>query len=275
MGLVAPPPEEDEAVEDGRVEGHHRGEEREDGIRSHGARYRPPARVLDPARIVRMRGFLALALVAAVAYAISRVFLGHPRPAAPLTRLTRREAAFVDAAAETLFPPGGEVPPSGRDAGIPLYVDGYVKRVPRNIARLMRLLFFLVEHATLFFPAPGGLLGGGMRRFSALDAAQREAVLEGWRTSRLFPRRLVFTSLRAILTLGYFADPAVLRALGLAPYDLRSPVCEADLLYPRVGALPETIRLGRGDLTPPSDGTPIPLDAPLHPAFAAREGAPR
>ena len=34
---------------------------------------------------------------------------------------------------------------------------------------------------------------------------------------------------------------------------------------------PETaLRLGRADLTPPSDGTPIPLDAPLHPSY--REG---
>ena len=53
----------------------------------------------------------------------------------------------------------------------------------------------------------------GWRRFSALDAERRGAVLEGWRRSRWFARRLVFTSLRAIVTQAYFADPAVLRAL--------------------------------------------------------------
>jgi hypothetical protein len=129
----------------------------------------------------------------------------------------------------------------------------------------MRMLFFLVEHATLFFPAPGR---GGFRRFSSLSEQQQVAVLESWRSSRLFLRRLVFTSLRAILTMGYFADPAVARGVGLAPYAITSPRCEADLLYPRVGEHPETIPWTREDLTPPSDGTPIELDAPLHPDFA-------
>jgi hypothetical protein len=128
----------------------------------------------------------------------------------------------------------------------------------------MRLLFCLLEQATLVFPAPGR---GGRRRFSSLDPAQREAVLEGWQRSRLFPRRLVFTSLRAILTMGYFAHPAVLRGLGLAPYRVEPPVAEADLLYPPIGAPPAAIRFTRADLTPPSDGTPL-RGAPLHPDYA-------
>jgi hypothetical protein len=135
----------------------------------------------------------------------------------------------------------------------------------------VRLLFFLVEHATIVFPAPGGL--SGMRRFSSLSEAQRVAALDGWQRSRLFPRRLVFTSLRAIATMGYFSSPAVLRALDLAPRAIPTPVCEADLLYPRIGAHPDTIRKTRADLTPPSDGTPLPSDAPLHPCYAAPAGA--
>ena len=94
----------------------------------------------------------------------------------------------------------------------------------------MRALFFLFEHATLVFPAPGGLRG--MRRFSALTRPQREAVLERWRTSRLFLRRLVFTSLRALCTLGYFASPGCCARLRLAPFAIETPVCEADLWYP-------------------------------------------
>jgi len=129
---------------------------------------------------------------------------------------------------------------------------------------LMHLLFFLIEHATLFFPAPGG---GGHRRFSALTVEQRTAAIEGWRTSRLFPRRIVFASLRAILTMGYFAYPAVLRQLGLAPYEIRTPISEVDLWYPRIGASRASIRLSPADLTAQSDGTPIPLDAPLDPAY--------
>jgi hypothetical protein len=119
----------------------------------------------------------------------------------------------------------------------------------------MRLLFVLFEHGTLVFPAPGGLRG--RRRFSSLDLERRIAVLEGWAGSRLSARRLAFGNLRAIVTLGYFAHPPVLRQLGLAPWAIDPPVCEADLLYPRVGAHPDTISLTRADLTPASAAVPI------------------
>jgi hypothetical protein len=217
-----------------------------------------------------MSAVAVLALLAALGYALARVFAGHPAPAQPLHVLAPREAAFLDAAADALFPAGGPVPPSGREAGVALYADRWLAVVPTHIRVLVRLLLFLVEHATLVFPAPGGL--AGMRRFSSLSEAQRVAALDGWQRSRLFPRRLVFTSLRAIATMGYFASPAVLRALDLAPRAIPTPVCEADLLFPRVGEPSSAIRRTRADLTPPSDGTPLPLDAPLHPAFAPPSG---
>ena len=127
-----------------------------------------------------------------------------------------------------------------------------------------RLLFLLVEHATLLFPAPGPR---GFRRFSSLAPAQREAALDGWRTSRLFPRRLVFASLRALLTNAYVADPGVLRGLGLTPFAIDTPVCEADLLYPPIGRPPAAIR--HVATTPPSDGTPLDPAAPRHPAYTS------
>ena len=129
----------------------------------------------------------------------------------------------------------------------------------------MHLLFILMEHATLFFPAPGR---GGTRRYSALEAEQRVAVLDAWSESSLFVRRVVFTSLRAVLTLGYFAHPPVLRTLGIAPPAIDSPICEADLLYPRIGEHPDSIEKTRSDLTPPSAGVPLASDRPLHDAFA-------
>ena len=200
----------------------------------------------------------------ALGYAVSRVALGYPRPSRRFPSLSRFEVAFLEGAAEATFPPGGEIPPSGLEADLSGYTDRLLVASSPRMRLLMHLLFFLVEHATIFFPASGRL---GWRRFSALDIEQRAAVLEGWRTSRLFPRRLVFASLRAILTMGYFAFPPVLRQLGLAPYAIVTPVCEADLMVPRIGASRSSIRLSRADLTPPSDGTPIPMDAPLHPAY--------
>ena len=76
----------------------------------------------------------------------------------------------------------------------------------------------------------------GWRRFSSLGAEQQVAYLDGWRTSASFPRRLLFTSLRAILTMGYFADEKVLGALGLTAQGIDSPRVEADLLWPAIGA---------------------------------------
>jgi hypothetical protein len=128
---------------------------------------------------------------------------------------------------------------------------------------LMRLLFFLMEHATLLFAAPPPR---GRRRFSSLDAGQRTAVLESWRASRLFPRRLVFTSLRAVLTNAYLADPEVLRHLGLTPWAIVPPVAEADLLYPPIGRPKEAIR--HRATTAPSDGVPLDPAAPRRPAPA-------
>lgn len=150
--------------------------------------------------------------------------------------------AFLEAASDAMFPPGGPIPESGIDAGVPAYVERYVAAVPPRVRLLMRLLFFLVEHASL-------------PRFSKLPHERRVAALEGWRTSRFFLRRLVFTSLRAILTMGYFADPGVLRRAGLAPFEIPTPVCEADLLYPPIGQPRSAIR--HRAVTPPSDGTPL------------------
>jgi hypothetical protein len=200
-----------------------------------------------------MLGWMLAALV--FGWAVARVCLGYPPAAGDCARLRRGERALLAAVAEAVFPPGGAIPCSGLDARILPYVDGLMLRAHPRPRRLMRLLFFLFEHGTLVFPAPGGLRG--RRRFSSLDLERRIAALESWAGSRLSARRLAFGSLRAIVTLGYFAHPPVLRQLGLAPWAIDSPVCEADLLYPRVGAHPDTISLTRADLTPASAAVPI------------------
>jgi hypothetical protein len=210
---------------------------------------------------VPIRVLLVAAVLVVVVWGLRRLFGGYePRPRA--RHLSAREWALIEAVCDAMFPPGGAIPPSGREAGVPDYVDGYVAAVPPLTGRLMRMLFLLVEQATLIFPAPGS---GGRRRFSDLTVEQRVASLESWRTSGFFPRRLVFTSLRAILCMGYLADPAVLRALRLAPWDITPPVAEADLLYPPVGQPRSAIR--HTETTPPSDGTPLEIGGPIHPDY--------
>ena len=202
-----------------------------------------------------------------------RVFGGYARPAAPLRGLSRAEAALLEAAAEALFPSGGALP-AGLDTGVPAWCGSWLAALPSGTRLLVRCLFALVEHGTLLFPASGW---DGVRRFSSLDAARRGEVLEAWRTSRWFPRRLVFTSLRAIVTQAYFADAAVLRALGLAPLAIRAPITAADALYPPIGQPRSAIRFRaeqvevHGPLDRPPAAAPLDLESPLHSAYRERE----
>jgi hypothetical protein len=202
----------------------------------------------------------------ALAYGAYRFLAGYPPPPVGLAVLAPREYATVAAAALASYPRGGAIEPSGLDAGIPAHVDRFVAAQPPATRLLMRLLFVLVEHATLVFPAPGL----GFARFSSLREDQQVAYLQSWQRSRLLPRRLVFVSLRAILTMGYFADPAVLRALGLAPRAIATPAIEADLLWPRVGASPQSIAVRAGELASSGSGEPLGVEGPLHPDFEAR-----
>ena len=149
---------------------------------------------------------------------------------------------------------------------LPAYVDRFFATLDAGKRFQIRLLLMLVEQATIFFPAPGR---GGRRRFSRLDFEQRAAVLRDWSESRWFARRTVFTALRAVLTTGYLGHPVAMRALGLAPLAIESPVLAADCLYPPIGRPPEEIRHTADDRTPPSQGVPLALDGPLHPDFAA------
>jgi hypothetical protein len=208
---------------------------------------------------------LWLAVSAALVYAAVRIWAGYPSVRG-FRVLTRQEVAFLDAAGDAMYPAGGPLPPSGSEARVSATLDGYLEIVPARMRWLMRLLFFLLEHATLLFAAPPPR---GRRRFSSLSREQREAALEGWHKSGWFPRRLVFTSLRALLTNAYVADPAVLRHLGLTPFSIETPVCEADLLYPPIGRPRSAIRHAR--ITAPSDGTPVDLLAPRHAAYREAE----
>ncbi len=203
--------------------------------------------------------------VLALCYAVSRVAIGYPDPRRQYRGLGRGEVAFISSAGEAMYPAGGPIPSSGLDADLPGYLERLLAASHLQTRILLHLLFFLVEHGTLLFPTPGR---GGMRRFSSQDVEHRVAALDGWAESTLFFRRVVFTSLRAVLTMGYFAHPPVVRRLGLAPLAIESPICEADLLYPRIGERPESIGKTAADLTAPSAGIPLPQDGPLEPGFA-------
>ena len=92
---------------------------------------------------------------------------------------------------DTFFPADNGVP-SASELGVVDALLGAVAANPRAAERrqLARLL-------TIWDPALlTGLGGGGLRRLSALDQAQRERVLLSWCDSRLPQRRAAFQALR-------------------------------------------------------------------------------
>ena len=210
-------------------------------------------------------GALLIGLVLAFAvYAVRRLFAGYPPWPQPLQLLSSREAVFLDSAAEAMFPAGGAIPLSGREADLPTFADRFLQSLHPRVRVQIRLLLMLFEQVTFFLPAPGR---GGHRRFSGLDLEQRVAVLRDWSESRSFLRGLVFTALRAVLTMGYLGHPVALRYLNLAPLHIVSPVLEPDLLYPPIGMPRESNLRTRADLTAPSDGEPLDPYGRLHPDY--------
>ncbi|HVH20495.1 MAG TPA: hypothetical protein VNF72_19535, partial [Myxococcota bacterium] len=82
-----------------------------------------------------------IAIVAVlVGYALVRVFAGYPAAAQPAEALRRRELALVAAVADALFPPGGAVAESGREADVAGYVDRLVAASQPRQRMLMRAL---------------------------------------------------------------------------------------------------------------------------------------
>lgn len=195
---------------------------------------------------------------------IGRFFLGYPGTPVGARTLPAREYQTARAAALVIYPEGGAIAASADSARVALHADRFVGAQTRSNQILMHLLFIAVEHATLVFPSHGPR---GWRRFSSLDPDQQLAYLEGWRQSELAPRRLVFMSLRAILTMGYFADPSVLRSLGLAPREIERRVVAADLLWPAVGERPESIPYTEADVNGRGDLPPLGPSEPLHPDY--------
>ncbi len=164
-------------------------------------------------------GVAGVATLLALGLLFRGIFGGYP--AAPLVpacaRLNRKEQAVVAACADTLFPPGGPIPLSGTEAGAVRYFDNYLGGVSATQRRLIRLLLHAVEHSPWLF-------GPARRvRFTRLSAAERVAVLEAMGQSPIYLRRVMFVSLRVILTMGYLANEEVARTIGVvaerAPFD--------------------------------------------------------
>ena len=210
-------------------------------------------------------GLLVISAAIGVAVASQRRFIaGYPAPPPGLGVLHRGEAAFIQAAAEALFPDGSSLPISGAAAQLPLYVDHHLSALPAAQRLQIRALLLLFEHLSLVWPAREP---GGRDRFSSLSVTSRLGVLARVADHPDARIRLLFTALRAIVSLGYLGHPANLSALSLAPFEIEPAVSDAELLFARVGALPMSIRYGEADRTDPVTRGPLDPHGPRHRAY--------
>lgn len=112
-----------------------------------------------------------------------------------LQTLSPKEYAVVRAAAESIL------------EGVPVPPERVAQRIDRELALAgdpiltdMKTVLALLEHLTL--------LGGRMRRFTALDVEARVAYLHGWARSRFNLRRAVFQAVRAFVCFFAYSDDA-------------------------------------------------------------------
>jgi len=142
------------------------------------------------------------------AWACREVFSGYPVTPMGLKVLGKKTHAVVCAIGEALLPEGGDIELSHEQARVPQFIDEYVSFVPSMTKWLMLALFFLMEHATYIFAFT-------THRLSDLPVEKRVKYLDGWERSRLYPRRIAFTSLRAVYGMAYLGCPEVEKAMGM------------------------------------------------------------
>jgi choline dehydrogenase-like flavoprotein len=171
---------------------------------------------------------------------ILRLVVGYPLPERPIEGLNRTTWAFVKAAGETLFPPGGAIPPSADDVDVPGYLDHWMAALPPRQQLLITLLFTAIEQGTLLL-GPG--LKGRLHRFSGLSTDDRITYLRRIEQHPLFLVRALLAALRTIFSFAYLDREPVKEAMGIAPMPCT---------WPRSTHLrPET--MGKGKLIEPGD----------------------
>jgi hypothetical protein len=214
----------------------------------------------------------ALILLVLTVLLYRRFVSGYVPAPLGLAVLSGGEAAFIDAVAEVLFPGGLDLPLAGIDARLPHYVDRHLAALPRAQRWQIRALFILVENLTLVMP---GDEPGGRRRFSSLTAASRVSILEKLAGHPKPVVRMLFIALRVVLVLGYLGHPANSQGLGVAPFEIEFAVSDAELLFPRIGALVSSIRYQPEDRTTSRPRPPLDPHGPRHRAYARSSREPR
>jgi hypothetical protein len=131
----------------------------------------------------------------------------YPKPQVPLRFFNSREYAIMNTVAERLLHADGRIGPGAQQIDVAVNVDSVVGGWDAGAQRQLRTMLRLFEHGTYLFDLR-------RKRFTHLSAAQQDRYLEGWMTSTLGVRRIVFRTLKYLAAIGFYRDPRTWRRLG-------------------------------------------------------------
>jgi hypothetical protein len=167
------------------------------------------------ARSLTRRRFLRRTLGGAALLALGGTVLRHlsgysldADTASQLRALSPKQYLVARAIFRRMLAPDERGAPDPDLVGVALTVDGYIARLPEELASDLRALLELVEHSPALFDFRAS-------RFTHLDQAGQDAVLSRWASSRIELRRRGFQALKALAMMGYYGDP---RAYALLDY---------------------------------------------------------
>lgn len=136
----------------------------------------------------------------------------------------------VRGTAEALFPINTVGAPDYESTNLVQRTQDYVRGLPPTQRPLVALMFIGIELGAPF-------IAGGLRRFSRQSPERRVLAVHRWRTSWLFPLRMLGDAVKATLGMIYLSHPTLLRHIGeYKPFanpgdafdvDIRSPDGEA------------------------------------------------
>jgi hypothetical protein len=131
--------------------------------------------------------------------------------------LSRREIEILNALTVGLFPPGGEMPGADVDFIVPR-VDRFLENTDPDARILFRAMLHVIEDQSRLFR---------FCAFSKLPLEAREAEIRAWERTRVYTKRMAFSSVKLFIGMYYFEQPGVHESigwyLGCSPSD-RDPV---------------------------------------------------
>lgn len=130
------------------------------------------------------------------------------RPHAPLRALEPRAFSVLVAVAARVAPGGPSFPTAG-DVDVVGKVDALLARMHPGITWEINQLLKAFDNAL-----SSAMFGHGITPFTALEPEQQDEVLEAWRTSSLWVRRLGYKVVRDLVVNAYYGSPEVYEACG-------------------------------------------------------------